>query len=187
MRTQLEMEREIAKAVVRQLSGAPVTIFQFVTTGDVASVAFGPECIVDSDHLLTQINAIQTVPGRTTLRDAVSGASARLKMPGASLCREAGEHILIVLSDGDERSSSIGNDELMKKVRQSGTKIYVIALLEELRPREGFIFKSSLGESKDLLKKLISETGGRIVFPKRREKPQEVVERLFSSNYKAEN
>ena len=187
MRSQLQVVRELANAILKEVGTSPVSIFAFVTTDRVASAAFGVECVIDRDRLTKQIGEIGTVPGQTTLGDAIKGASSRLKESAVSPCRQAEERILVVLSDGDDRSSEIRADDLFKHLKTSGVRIYVIALVESLKPREGFIFKShSYKKSKDFLKRLASETNGRIVFPKKKEKPQEVVERLFSANYKAD-
>jgi hypothetical protein len=186
MRTQLELERQLAREILKEVGDAPVTVFGFVTTGRAASAAYGLECVVDRDRLVNQIDKFETVPGQTTLRDALHETSGRLKNLATAPCPQAEEKILVVLTDGDDRSSSLGTEDLFKNLKASGVRIYIIALVEELKPREGFIFKSSLGKSKDFLKRVASETNGRIVFPKKKEKAEDVVERLFSANYKAD-
>ena len=186
MRTQLAAEREFAKAILSEVGTYPVTIFKFDTAGHVARLAFGTECSDDRTRLTREVDEIFTIPGQTTLRDAINGAVVRLRDSGIPPCRQAGEKILVLLSDGDDRTSSIESAELMKNLKASSVRIYVIGLIEELKPKEAYIFKSPLSKSKGFLKRLATESNGRIVFPENKETAQEVVARLFSANYKAE-
>lgn len=184
MRTFIPRLQEIAKAVVRKADGSsPVSIFGFVTTSTsppLSSVATGLECSLDSVQLEKQIGQIGAVGGQTTLIDAIRSASERMKNPVSPGCGKPDEQILFVLSDGEDRASSTTNDDLFKVLKETGVKAYVVALLGD---DSGFIGKSPRQKSKEFLQKLALESGGRIVFPKKRETAQEVLERLFDPNY----
>ena len=181
MRSQSAMQRETAKAVAKQAKAADalVSIFGFVPAETTANIAAGLECSTDTDLVMKQIDAIETVRGQTMLYDAIDVAAGRIKKPAAN-CPTADEHILVLLSDGQDRASRIKADDLLKSLRQSGVKVYVVAMVDELSIERGFTLKSARAKSEDFLKRLVSGTGGRIVFPKSKESVQDIVNRLFS-------
>lgn len=184
MRQQITKQQEIARAIVSESQNkATVSIFGFAPTGAVVSVATGLECSVDSEKLSKQIGEIGVVAGKTTLFDGVRSAVDRLGNPVAKACGESDEKILVVLSDGEDVASTETAEDLYKFIRQTGVKIYVVSLIQALSPSSGFITKSSPKKSKEFLRRLASESGGRIVFPGKKETPREIVVRLFSSDY----
>jgi len=72
---------------------------------------------------------------------------------------------LIVITDGEDRSSFYKQDQLLARLREEDVQIYVIGFVNELDKDAGFIRKSPRDKAVTLINKLASETGGRAFFP----------------------
>lgn len=187
MRQLIPRQHEIAGVVLKQLkNGSNVSVYGFAGASldsPFSKFATGLECSTDMAAVKKQIDEIGVVGGQTTLIDAIQSAVERLKNPVAQQCGKSDEQILIVMSDGEDRASTAKPDDLMKFAKESGVKLYVIGLVEELSSESGFLGKSPSKKAKEFLSRIAAESGGRIVFPKKRENADEIVTRLFSENY----
>ena len=72
---------------------------------------------------------------------------------------------LIVITDGEDRSSFYKQEQLFSRLREEDVQIYVIGFVNELDKEAGFIRKSPREKAVALINKLASETGGRAFFP----------------------
>ena len=72
---------------------------------------------------------------------------------------------LILVTDGEDRSSYYKQAELFEFLRENDVQIYVIGFVNELDSDSGFIRKSSKDKAVSLLNKLATETGGRAFYP----------------------
>ena len=72
---------------------------------------------------------------------------------------------LIVITDGEDRSSFYKQEQLFSRLREEDVQIYVIGFVNELDKEAGFIRKSPREKAVGLINKLASETGGRAFFP----------------------
>jgi len=107
------------------------------------------------DSLITIPNQkLLTVLGpQTTLLDAI-------EFIGDSLDQESPDtnKVIILITDGEERSSRINQKELIQKLNEHKTSVFAIGLVQQL--------DKSRSKAVDLLKLITKETGGRVVFPK---------------------
>jgi Ca-activated chloride channel family protein len=91
--------------------------------------------------------------GGTAMRDAIQMSIRHLKKGHKD------KKVLVVITDGNDNSSLLGMDALMKSARQSEVMIYTVGLLSEEEPREA-------GRAKRALNELADATGGKTFFPK---------------------
>ena len=158
MRSQLEMVEEIGKGVVHQVHDhGPVSLFDFATQGVGRASRAVPtpriEATQDEQLLNRTINNLYVQGGQTTLLDAV-------EFIGDSLDQESPDtnKVIILITDGEERSSRINQKELIQKLNEHKTSVFAIGLVQQL--------DKSRSKAVDLLKLITKETGGRVVFPK---------------------
>jgi Ca-activated chloride channel homolog len=116
----------------------------------------------DKAALINAIDSMFVEGGRTAVIDAVYLAAEKLIKHGRA--SEMRHRALIVLSDGEDRSSAHTLDDLLKLVRGSDIQIYCIgfgALAEE----GGSLTPAKRERATTLLKRLASETDGQAYFP----------------------
>ena len=158
MRSQLEMVEEIGKGVVHQVHDhGPVSLFDFASQGVGRASRAVPtpriEATQDEQLLNRTINNLYVQGGQTTLLDAI-------EFIGDSLDQESPDtnKVIILITDGEERSSKINQKQLIQKLNEHKTSVFAIGLVQQL--------DRSRSKAIDLLKLITKETGGRVVFPK---------------------
>jgi Ca-activated chloride channel homolog len=92
--------------------------------------------------------------GGTAMRDAISVSIDNLKQKG-----KRDKKVLLVVTDGNDNTSNISLEQLVRKAQQSDVLIYAIGLLSEEEPREA-------RQAKRALKEITSSTGGMDYYPK---------------------
>ena len=91
--------------------------------------------------------------GGTAMRDAIQMSIEHLKKAHKD------KKVLVVVTDGNDNSSIVGMEALMRSARQSGVVIYAVGLLTEEEHREASRAKRALND-------LTEATGGSVFFPK---------------------
>ena len=112
----------------------------------------GKEFTNNIKELETALARIDT-RGGTAMRDAIQMSIEHLKKAHKD------KKVLVVVTDGNDNSSLVGMDALMKAARQSGVVIYAVGLLTEEEHREA-------GRAKKALNDLTEATGGSVFYPK---------------------
>lgn len=75
---------------------------------------------------------------------------------------------LLIFTDGEDKDSYYGVDQLREKVREADVQIYTVGFLN-LEEEEGGFFswgKSAAEKAKEVLEKIAEESGGKALFPK---------------------
>ena len=90
--------------------------------------------------------------GGTAMRDAISTSIDYLKDQG-----KKDKTVLLVVTDGNDNTSNISLEQLMRKSRQAEVLIYAIGLLNEEEPREA-------AKAKHALKALAEASSGTVYF-----------------------
>jgi Ca-activated chloride channel homolog len=85
----------------------------------------------DIKKLEEALDRVET-KGGTAMRDAVSMSMDYVKEKA-----KKDKKVLVVLTDGNDNTSNINLEDLMRKAQQSGVLIYSIGILSEEEPREG--------------------------------------------------
>lgn len=182
----LPLQREVANLIITRKVGTKFSIYGFGTVpenSNLSAFAVGTECSADVPSLAKQIEQLGVVRGQTTLLDAVQAGVVRLARPSGPQCSASDEQVLIVMSDGEDRASSIGPDEVVSTIKATGVKVYIIGLTMNLSDETGFISKSPMKRASAILIGLAKNTGGRVVFPAKKETAEEIVTKLFDPDY----
>lgn len=114
----------------------------------------------DKVALRVKLNGFDVEGGATAIIDAVYVAVEHLmarKQEDASR-RQA----LILITDGEDRSSNYTKDQLVKLLRKSDVQIFVIGFVSELDKEGGLIRKSPRENAVNLLEEIAKETGGHV-------------------------
>ncbi|MEW6735063.1 MAG: VWA domain-containing protein, partial [Acidobacteriota bacterium] len=112
--------------------------------------------IADANYALDSIGA----GGGTALLDGIV-FSGKYAQEGKNR-RKA----LIVISDGDERDSTISVEETLKKLRAYETQLYIIGFPDDLSKGYTNSQRSAKENAIDLINRLTTESGGQAYFPK---------------------
>jgi Ca-activated chloride channel family protein len=105
--------------------------------------------IAELEQALKRIDA----RGGTAMRDAIQMSIEHLKKGHRD------KKVLVVITDGNDNSSLVSLDQIMKSAHQSGILLYGVGLLTEEEHREATRAKRALND-------LAEATGGRTYFPK---------------------
>lgn len=163
LRSQLPQVKAIGKEVVeRTHQRGPVTVFNFITQGELAVISSGVEWTQDKDLLDKQIDNLAVTAGRTTLLDSIHSIAEKTVLKAAS----DKDKIIILITDGEDRRSTIPAKALIRQLRENGFKVYAVGLVQNLDNKDGLIRRSSKERAIELLTTITKETGGRVVFPK---------------------
>ena len=157
MRSQFFMVLEIGRGVVHQVHDhGPVSLFDFASQGPGARRAIPTpriEATQDEQLLNRTINNLYVQGGQTTLLDAIEFIADSLDQASPDTNK-----VIILITDGEERSSKINQKQLIQKLKEHKTSVFAIGLVQQL--------DRNRSKAVDLLKLLTKETGGRVVFPK---------------------
>lgn len=161
MRSQFNQVVGIGKAVVQQIhERGPVSIFDFTSQGSGRgiNVVVQPRLEQSQDLRLLErtIDDLYVIGGQTTLRDAI-GVIADSFEPEAT-GGVASERVIILVTDGEDRTSKVSEKQLIQKLKESHVRVYAVGLVEELGGKRS--------KAVDFLTNLTKQTGGRAVFPK---------------------
>lgn len=171
LRSQFSGLKMLGKGVVKRIhQDGAVSLFSFTRQGSknnpMAAVKFGVEWSQDKNILNSYIDNLAVEAGQTTLIDAIYSIAENLNVK-VNLHKDAyAGKVIILLTDGEDRKSKVKEKQLLQALKDTGIKVYAVALVQELDATGGFIRKNAKARAVDLLKKLTKETGGRVIFPK---------------------
>ena len=72
--------------------------------------------------------------------------------------------VLVLITDGEDRKSTIKEKELLAELQQHQIKVFAIGLVQKLD--QDAYMRSARDKATKLLNKITKETGGRALFPK---------------------
>jgi len=141
--------------------GDETMIVRFVSSDNISVMQ---DFTANQAALMKGLGAMYVEGGQTAVIDAVYISAARVAEHRAG---ESGRRrALVLLTDGEDRSSYYKLTELQTLLRQTGVQVFAIGWLQNLDEQEGFIRKSTRGQATKLLDSLTQETGGRVFYPK---------------------
>lgn len=127
----------------------------------------------DQAGLLNLLSRMYVGKGQTAVIDAVYLTAVRVAEHRAG---ESGHRrALVLLTDGEDRSSYYKLSELQKLLRKIEVQVFAIGFLQELDDQRRLIGKSPKEKAIKLLDTLTQETGGRAFYPT---DPQELKEAI---------
>lgn len=185
MRTQFDNIQTLAKSIARNVSQqGEVSLFKFQTEGSdkkqFAIVSKGTEWSRDKDALENYIGKLQVVPGQTVLFDSIRSIAKTIDAKAVS--EKLTEKILILITDGEDRTSEVTEKQLFKELKESNIKVYAVGLITELDSERSLFGDSAKERAAQFLKKITKETGGKAIFPKLKKntKIEDSLTELFS-------
>lgn len=118
----------------------------------------------NQNALAAALDQMYVEGGATALIDAlhVSAQAVAARAPGDERRRA-----LVVITDGGEREPRSKLDELLKLLRRQQIQVFVFGLTDAADDNAFDQVKGGRKSSRELLKRLASETGGYTVFPKK--------------------
>ena len=117
------------------------------------------------DLLMDALDNLYVEGGQTAVIDAVYLSAEHVTEYKKGDENDRRRRALIVITDGEDRSSFYKQEQLFARLREEDVQIYVIGFVNELDKEAGFIRKSPREKAVGLINKLASETGGRAFFP----------------------
>lgn len=153
--------------------GDETLIVRFVSSDQIETV----QDFTASNELLTKgLYSLYTEGGQTAVIDAVyiTAQKVATQKPEDAKRRRA----LVLITDGEDRSSFYKQEELLKLLRRESVQVFAIAFVHELDNRQGFTRKSSREKAVKLIDALTEETGGRAFYPKKVEDLNDAVKEI---------
>lgn len=117
------------------------------------------------DLLMDALDNLYVEGGQTAVIDAVYLSAEHVSEYKKGDEGDRRRRALIIITDGEDRSSFYKPEQLFARLREEDVQIYVIGFVNELDKEAGFIRKSPREKAVGLINKLASETGGRAFFP----------------------
>ena len=164
------------KGLLNIIARAAATLFLANKPGDEAALSrfvdsdninVLEDFTVDQNSFAKALASMRTEGGQTAVIDGVY-------LSVEHVARRRVEEInrrraLVVLTDGEDRSSYYKVAELEKLLEKVDVQVFVIGIVTNLSKEKGFIRKSAQEKALKLLNMLAQKTGGRAFYPKNME------------------
>ncbi|MFN2491694.1 MAG: VWA domain-containing protein [Pyrinomonadaceae bacterium] len=153
---------EAAKILINRNQAEDETFIEsFVSS---ATIETNQEFTADKAKLSAALDSLYIRGGQSAVIDAVYLAikhTAEYK-DGPAERRRA----VVLFTDGEDRASYYGSDQLIKLLREKDVQVFVIGIVNQLARDGGLIRKSPREAAERLLHRIAEESGGRVFFPK---------------------
>lgn len=163
LRSQLQAVIDAGKTIINSnKSGDETFLVRFVSSDKIETVQdFTP----NKDLLMDGLDSLYVEGGQTAIIDAVYLTAEHVAEYKKGNDSDRRRRALIVITDGEDRSSFYPQEKLFARLREEDVQIYVIGFVRELDNDSGLIRKSPRDKAVNLINKLATETGGRAFFP----------------------
>ena len=164
LRLQLEKVIEAGKIIVGTNKPADETmVIRFVSSQKIEIIQ---DFTANKTELGDALENLFIEGGQTAIIDAVYLAAEKVdQYENSRNPNERKRRALVLVSDGEDRSSFYKEPQLFELLREADVQIYVIGFVNELSKDGGFISKSPQGKAKAFLQRLADDTGGKAYFP----------------------
>ena len=164
LRSQLQSVIDAAKTIINSnKSGDETFLVRFISSDKIETVQdFTPS----RDLLMDGLDSLYVEGGQTAIIDAVYLTAEHVAEYKKGDDNDRRRRALIVITDGEDRSSFYKQEQLFARLREEDVQIYVIGFVNELDKDSGLIRKSPREKAINLITKLATETGGRAFLPK---------------------
>jgi len=153
---------QAAKALINNNQPEDETFIEsFVGSANIETVQ---EFTADKSRLNAALDSLYVRFGQTAVIDAAYLAVKHTaEYRGGSAERR---RAVVVFTDGEDRASYYGNDQLVRLLRERDVQVFVVGLVNLLDKEGGLIRKSPREKAELLLKQIADESGGRVFFPR---------------------
>lgn len=169
LRSQFDRVLALGNGVVQEANKqGPISIFSFRGTGNpkdapplmVVHTVWNQDPVVLSKYL----DSLFIEGGQTNLLDAIHSMVKHINAKAEQDKTPQVRKVLVLITDGEDRKSTIKEKELLGELQQHQIKVFAIGLVQELD--QGGYMRNARDKATKLLKKITKETGGRALFPK---------------------
>ena len=163
LRSQIQSVIDAGKTIVNSNKpGDETFLVRFISSDKIQT----EQDFTDNKDLLTDaLDNLYVEGGQTAVIDAVYLSAEHVSEYKKGDDSDRRRRALIVITDGEDRSSFYKQEQLFARLREEDVQIFVIGFVNELDKEAGFIRKSPRDKAVGLINKLASETGGRAFFP----------------------
>jgi Ca-activated chloride channel family protein len=165
MRPLLNQVIDAAKTIINSnKAGDETFLVRFVSSDKIEVLQ---DFTSDENNLMDALDNLYIEGGQTAIIDATLLSAERVAnyKKGNDL-NDRRRRALIIVTDGEDRSSFYKENELFSRLREMDVQLYVIGFTSELDAQNGgLIRKSTKDKAVNLINKLATETGGRAFFP----------------------
>jgi Ca-activated chloride channel family protein len=166
LRSQIAQVVEAAKTIVgSNKPGDETFVVRFISSDEIKIMQ---DFTADKQALGDALDDMFIEGGQTAVIDAVylsaEHASER-RVRSGDPAEEKRRRALILVTDGEDRSSFYKTEQLFESLKEEDVQIYVIGFVNELEKERGFISKSKRDKAVSLLDRMAKETGGRTFYP----------------------
>lgn len=141
-----------------------IALVRFVSSDSIEKVL---EFSADNTLLLKEIDASYLSGGQSAVVDALYLSAQYVDEYNKS--NEGRRKIVVVITDGEDRSSWYTQEKLTKLLRESGVQVFILGLVVELNKQASPIRQSPREKAEKLLNDVAEESGGRVFYPANKE------------------
>jgi Ca-activated chloride channel family protein len=163
LRPQFNQVIDAAKTIINSNKRGDETFLErFISSDKIETV----QDFTDSkDSLLDGLDTLYIEGGQTAVIDGVYLAAQHIAEYKKGTGDDRRRRALIVVTDGEDRSSYYTQEQLFQSLREQDVQVYVIGFVTELDADRSLIRKSPRDKAVNLINKIATETGGRAFFP----------------------
>jgi Ca-activated chloride channel family protein len=163
LRAQLQSVIDAGKTIINSNKpGDETFLVRFISSDKIETVQ---DFTASNDLLMDGLDSLYVEGGQTAIIDAVYLTAEHVAEYKKGDDNDRRRRALIVITDGEDRSSFYSADKLFARLREEDVQIYVIGFVNELDKEGNLIRKSPRDKAVGLINKLATETGGRAFFP----------------------
>ena len=163
LRSQIQSVIDAGKTIVNSNKpGDETFLVRFISSDKIQTEQ---DFTANKDLLMDALDNLYVEGGQTAVIDAVYLSAEHVSEYKKGDDSDRRRRALIVITDGEDRSSFYKQEQLFSRLREEDVQIFVIGFVNELDKDAGLIRKSPRDKAVNLINKLASETGGRAFFP----------------------
>jgi Ca-activated chloride channel family protein len=163
LRSQLQAVIDAGKTIINSnRPGDETFLVRFISSDKIETIQ---DFTAKQDLLNDAIDSLYVEGGQTAIIDAVYLTAEHVAEYKKGDDNDRRRRALIVITDGEDRSSFYSQEKLFARLREEDVQIYVIGFVNELDKEGGLIRKSPRDKAVNLINKLATETGGRAFMP----------------------
>lgn len=163
LRSQLQAVIDAGKTIINSnRPGDETFLVRFISSDKIETVQ---DFTASKDSLMDGLDELYVEGGQTAIIDAVYLTAEHVAEYKKGSDSDRRRRALIVITDGEDRSSFYSQEKLFARLREEDVQIYVIGFVRELDKEGGLIRKSPRDKAVNLINKLATETGGRAFLP----------------------
>jgi Ca-activated chloride channel family protein len=163
LRSQIQAVIDAGKTIVNSNKpGDETFLVRFISSEKIETMQ---DFTSNKDLLIDGLDDLYVEGGQTAITDAVYLTAEHVAEYKKGDDNDRRRRALIVITDGEDRSSFYSQQSLFARLREEDVQIYVIGFVNELDKEGGFIAKSPRDKAVNFINKLATETGGRAFFP----------------------